>query len=181
DELIKITKLEITSRDKFPELTVEENATEIAMAALKFYLLKIAPSKDFVFYPQKSISLYGKTGPYIQYSFVRANRILQKIDIRPSLDVDFNLFKETEEVSLIKVLKNYPEILEEVSKSYSPHILTEYSHQLAASFNLFYEKFRVIGEKNDQIQKSRLLLVKCFRDVIRNCLYMLGINTVNVM
>lgn len=181
DELIEMVKAEIVSRNIISESEIKKTAREIAMAALKFFLLKLAAHKDFVFNPKESISLYGKTGPYLQYSFVRANKILQKIDIKPTLDVDFSLLDKTEEISLIKTLKDFPDILEQAALSYSPHILAEYSHQLAASFNLFYERNRVIGEKDNEIQKTRLLLVKCFRDVIKNCLYMFNINTVSTM
>ena len=181
DELTEIAKTEILSRHEISELEINSTAADIAMAALKYFLLKFAASKDFIFHPEESVSLYGKTGPYLQYSFVRANKILQKIRKKPSLAVNFSLLNKTEEISLIKLLKDYPDVLERASLSYSPHILAEYSHQLASSFNIFYEKYRVIGESNDEIQKSRLLLVKSFRDVMRNCLYMFGINTVNTM
>ncbi|MFX0014259.1 MAG: arginine--tRNA ligase [Promethearchaeota archaeon] len=181
DELIEMAKAEIISRKQISESEIDKIAVEIAMAALKFFLLKWVASKDFVFQPKESISLYGKTGPYLQYSFVRANKILQKISIKPTLEVDFSSFIEKEEISLIKSLKDYPEVLERASLLYSPHLLAEYSHQLASSFNLFYEKYRVIGESDNEIQKARLLLVKCFRDVMKNCLYMFGINSVEIM
>jgi len=180
-ELIEMVKTEIISRGKIAESEMNKSAKDIAMAALKFFLLKFASSKDFVFYPEESVSLYGKTGPYLQYSYVRANRIIQKIKKKPSLDVNFGLLNKPEEISLIKLLKDYPDVLEQASLSYSPHILAEYTHQLASSFNLFYEKYRVIGESDEEMQNARLLLVRCFRDVMRNCLYMFGINTVNTM
>ncbi|UCG89631.1 MAG: arginine--tRNA ligase [Candidatus Heimdallarchaeota archaeon] len=180
-DLTEIAKTEILSRGKIVESEINKSAEDIAMAALKYFLLKFAASKDFVFHPEESVSLYGKTGPYLQYSFVRANRILQKIEKRTSLDVNFGLLDKQEEISLIKLLKDYPDVLERASLSYSPHILAEYTHQLASSFNLFYEKYRVIGEPDEEIQNARLLLVGCFRDVMRNCLCMFGINTVNTM
>ncbi len=180
-ELTDMAKTEILSRREISETEIIDTAEKIAMAALKYYLLKFAASKDFVFNPEESISLYGKTGPYLQYSFVRANRIIQKIDKTPSLEVNFSLFKSPEEISLIKLLKDFPDVLERAAFSYSPHLLAEYAHQLASSFNLFYEKHRVIGEAVEEIQNSRLLLVECFRNVMKNCLYMFGINTVDTM
>ena len=181
DKLTDMARTEILSRREISESEINDTAENIAMAALKYFLLKFAASKDFVFNPEESISLYGKTGPYIQYSFVRANRIIQKIDKTPSLEVNFSLLNNPEEISLIKLLKDFPDILEQASSSYSPHLLAEYAHQLASAFNLFYEKHRVIGESDEDIQNSRLLLVECFRNVIKNCLYMFGINTVVIM
>jgi arginyl-tRNA synthetase len=181
DELTEIAKSEILSRQKISESEIDNTAEKIAIAALKYFLLKFVSSKDFVFYPEESVSLYGKTGPYLQYSFVRANRILQKIEKEPSLDVNFSLLNKLEEIELIRLLKDYPDALERAALSYSPHILAEFAHQLASSFNLFYEKYQVIGETDEEIQNSRHLLVECFREVMRNCLYMFGINTVDVM
>ncbi|MFX1282303.1 MAG: arginine--tRNA ligase [Promethearchaeota archaeon] len=180
-ELIGMAKTEIISRGKITESEINKTAEDIAMAALKYFLLKFAASKDFIFYPEESVSLFGKTGPYLQYSFVRANRIIQKIEKKPSLNVNFSLLDKPEEISLIKLLKDYPDVLERASLSYSPHIMAEYAHQLASSFNLFYEKCRVIGELDEDIQNARLLLVGCFRNVMRNCLYMFSINTVDLM
>ncbi|MFX1516943.1 MAG: arginine--tRNA ligase [Promethearchaeota archaeon] len=181
DDLIEMAKSEILSRQKLPKSEIDITAEKIALAAIKYFLLKFVASKDFVFYPEESISLYGKTGPYLQYSFVRANRILQKIKSKPSLDVNFSLLNKPEEIALIRLFKDYPDDLERAAISYSPHILAEYAHRLASSFNLFYEKYQVIGESDKEIQKSRLLLVACFREVIKNCLYMFGIDTVDVM
>jgi arginyl-tRNA synthetase len=181
DELTEMAKTEILSRQKISESEIENAAEKIAMAALKYFLLKLVASKDFIFHPEESVSLYGKTGPYLQYSYVRANRILQKIEKKPSLDVNFSLLNKQEEIALIRLLKDYPYALERASLSYSPHILAEHAHQLASSFNLFYEKYRVIGETDEEIQNSRHLLVECFREVMRNCLYMFGVNTVDVM
>ncbi|MFX0122817.1 MAG: arginine--tRNA ligase [Candidatus Hodarchaeota archaeon] len=181
DELTEMAKTEILLKQKISVPEIDRTAEKIALAALKYFLLKFAASKDFVFHPKESISLYGKTGPYLQYSFVRANRILQKIGKKPSLDVNFSLLNKIEEISLIKLLKDYPDALERASISYSPHLLAEYAHELASSFNLFYEKYRVIGESDEEVQNSRLLLVECFREVMRNCLYMFGIDTVEVM
>ncbi|UCG03738.1 MAG: arginine--tRNA ligase [Candidatus Heimdallarchaeota archaeon] len=181
DELTKMAKSEILSRKKISDSEIDNTAEKIAMAALKYFLLKFVASKDFVFNPKESVSLYGKTGPYLQYSFVRANRILQKIKKKPSLDVNFSLLDKPEEIALIRLLKDYPDSLEQASQSYSPHVMAEYAHELASSFNLFYEKYQVIGESEEEIQNSRLLLVECFREVMRNCLYMFGIDTVDIM
>ncbi|MFX1504916.1 MAG: arginine--tRNA ligase [Promethearchaeota archaeon] len=181
EELTAMAKSEILARQTISDREIDSTAEKIALAALKYFLLKFVASKDFIFYPEESVSLYGKTGPYLQYTFVRANRIIQKIEKEPSLDVNFGLLNKPEEIALIKMLKDYPDALERSSLSYSPHILAEFAHELASSFNLFYEKYQVIGESTEEIQNSRLLLVECFREVMRNCLYMFGIDTVEVM
>lgn len=181
DKLTEMAKTEIRTKQEISESKIDRIAKDIGMAALKYFLLKFVASKDFTFHPEESVSLYGKTGPYLQYSFVRANRILQKIEKKTSLDVNFSFLSKLEEIALIRLLKDYPDALERASLSYSPHILAEYAHELASSFNLFYEKYRVIGESDEEIQNSRLLLVECFREVMRNCLFMFGINSVDVM
>ncbi len=181
DEIVKMVTEEIYSRGRIPETDIPKAAEDIALAAIKYFLLKFAASKDFVFDPKESVSLYGKTGPYIQYSYVRANKILKKIELKPSLNVNLHLLDKAEEISLIKKLARYSDVLEDAANSYTPHILAEYTYELASLFNLFYEKFHVIGEEDSEIQKSRILLVKIFKELIKNCLYLLGINVVEEM
>lgn len=181
NEVTEISVNEINSRGRISKNEVVKTAEEIALAAIKFFLLKFVASKDFIFNPEESVSLYGKTGPYVQYSFVRANKILEKININSTVNIDFKILDKEEEIALTKSLSRFPDVLGSAAHSYSPHILAEYTHELAAQFNLFYEKYRVIGEKKIETQKSRLLLVQSFREVIKNCLYLLGINVVYEM
>jgi len=180
DDLSNLAKKEITSRQKLSKTELHETSEKIALAALKYYLLKYSAHKDFVFDPNKSISFEGDTGPYLQYSYVRAKKILKKVNIEPKTK-DFDLLTKEEEIQLVKKLNEFPNILEKASNAGTPHIIAEYTNKLAATFNQFYEKSPILRAENKNIQNVRLLLVKSYIHVIKSSLYLLGINTVELM
>ena len=175
DELAGMTKEELKKRqNKDPEL-----AEKIALSALKYHLLKFSTITNITFNPQESISLQGETGPYLQYSLVRANKILIKSKIKAKIDI--NLLKEPETIDLIKSLSNFPLILEKSAKTYTTHYLTEYIFKLASLFNLFYEKYPVINAESKELQASRLSLVQAYKYVMGVGLSRLGIEEVKEM
>lgn len=181
NEMVEMAEKEIKSRNKLTEKESKELAEKIALASIKYFLLKFSPHKDFVFRPKESLSFEGNTGPYIQYSLVRANKILWKgkTSMRKHVDINYP-FSKPEEKNLIKKLSQFPEIIKKGAENYAPNILAEYSFQLASLFSLFYEKCPVIQAK-DEIRKARLLLLKAYSYVISSCLHLMGIEEVGRM
>ncbi|MHA2366312.1 MAG: arginine--tRNA ligase [Candidatus Hodarchaeales archaeon] len=182
DKLKKLAKHEIDSRRSILEERYEIISEKIALGAIKYYLLKFSPKKDFTFNPDESISFEGETGPYLQYSYVRAIKILSKatISVPVAKDVNFKELKEKNELSLVKLLYKFPKILEYSSEQYSPNQIALYTFKLAAAFNSFYVKCKVITEELE-IQKIRLLLVYCFSIVLKSCMKLLCLDTVSEM
>ncbi len=177
NELSSLALKELESRNKISAVRLKKLADKIGLAAIRYHLLKSSSARSITFNPAESISFDGNTGPYIQYSLVRANKILKKSKLKPSVRVNFD-FKESVEFDLIKKLSLFSEVIARSTESYSPHILAVYAYELASLFSNFYEKCPVIGETVD---RNRLLLVKCFSVVMKSCLYLLGIDEVDVM
>jgi len=178
-ELVDMAKIEIEIRQNITQTEMNKIAEKIALAAIKCYLLKSSAHKDIIFNPKESISFEGETGPYLQYSLVRANKILQKTKSPKKINLKY--LKEKEEIDLIKKMNEFPEIIKRSAETYSPHHLTEYSFKLASLFNIFYEKHQVINAKNDQIKNARLALVLAYTYLLNSCLSLLGIEKVPVM
>ena len=183
DELKKMTLNEVKKRNNLDEDKLNKVSEKISMGALRYFILKYSPRKDFTFRPKESISLEGETGPYLQYSLVRANRILEKseTDFINYEGIAYDLLNNESEIDLIKHLSDFDSILEKCANDYSPHHLANYGYELASLFNRFYEKNKVIGIDNEKRMMARLCLVKVFSNVMSSVLYHLGIHEVDVM
>lgn len=177
DELNNLAKKEIKNRGKRPNNSLCEN---IGLAALKYYLLKISNKKSITFNPEESISFEGDTGPYLLYSLVRAHKILIKSNEKPNYRINSELFGDIE-FNLIKLLSSFPDVLNDASDKYSPHLLCNYAFKLASNFNTFYENCPVIKAETSNLINARLLLVYSFSVVMKKCLYLLGIEDVKKM
>ncbi len=150
------------------------------MAALKFFILKFNPKTEFVFKPKENISFEGETGPYVQYSYARIQSIINKADEKISENIDYQLLKHEKELSLIKQLNYFPEIIETSMNTYGIHLIPQYLLNLTQAFNSFYSSCPVISD-DKELEKARLLLIKCVQIVIKTGLYILGIETLEEM
>ncbi len=169
--------------NRYPQLSEEEKlyrANIIGMAALRFFILKFNPKSEFVFNPKESISFEGETGPYILYCYARIESIISKSKEKINLDVDWILLNHEKEINLIKQLNYFPEILNSIVENYGIHQIPQYLLTLCQIFNSFYASCPVISE-NKELEKVRLLLIKCVQIIIKIGLHILGIETLNKM
>jgi arginyl-tRNA synthetase len=181
DDLINETKLlaseEVRSRYRLTEEEIDARSLKIALAAIKYQLLRVDTGKNMLFDPKKAISFEGDTGPYLLYSFARASSILRKagtIAVENKTSADLN----TSEISLLKKIGSFPERVEAAYEKLSPSIITNYSFELAQAFNEFYHNSPVIGS---EAVSFRLQLVCAFRSVLKKCLWLLGIEEIEEM
>ena len=184
DILEKMQNLAYKEVDKrYPDLSEQEKdnrAKIIGMAGLRFFILKYSPRTDFVFNPKESISFEGETGPYIQYCYARIESIINKSQENISLDIDFERFTHEKELDLIKNLNYFPEIIQSAIQTYGIHLIPQYLLTLGQSFNSFYSSCPVISE-NKELERARLLLIKCVQIVINIGLKILGIEILESM
>lgn len=143
--------------------------------AMKYNELKRSPQSDYVFRWEEALSMEGNSAPYINYAYVRANKII----IGQSLDGIEATF-EGEEVDLARFLLRFVdgEITRESAKNYSPQLLAGYLFEVAKRFNAFYDHNRVIG---DSRENERLILVRAVVEVLGNGMKVLGILLVDKM
>ena len=170
DDLVAKAKKEITKRK------TKGNPEVVAIAALKYKILKNSPNKLIQFDPDEALNFEGDTGPYILYSYARASSILKK---EPKLEKFEVHDLEEKEIELVKKLSQFPEVVLSAYKNLNPSLIANYSYQLAQVFNEFYHACKVIG--SEEQEAFRLSLVQSFRQVLKNALWLLGIETVEKM
>jgi len=161
-------------KEKYFEMD-SDTAQKVAVASIKFALLKSGIGGDTAFNFDESISLSGASGPYLQYSYVRIISVLEKEENQNIEQVNSSSELGIEEENLIRTLLHFEEIIEEAAEKYSPNILCTYLFELAQSFSTFYEKEKIAGNS------FRLVLTKATGQVIKNGLNILGIEVVEKM
>jgi len=152
-----------------------EKSLKLSLAAIKYFLLKVDFKKTMVFNPNESISFEGDTGPYLEYSYARASSILRK-KAADKFSVPEKL--EVKELDLILKLNEFKGVIYDAYRQKNPALIANYSYKLAQIFNEFYHACPVVGSVNEQF---RLNLVKSFRQVLKNGLALLGIETLEEM
>ncbi len=145
---------------------------EIAIGAIKYSILRQSSGDDIIFDLDKSISFEGDSGPYLQYSAVRAKSILRKAE---EAGVIGSFKKPTESAhELEKMLCRLPEIVERAASEYEPHYITTYLTELAGIFNSYYANNQIISA-DDTYSPYKIALTEAFSIVMTNGLTLLGI------
>lgn len=164
------------------ELHDSSQAVSIAHSAIKYSFLKSDPFKNMAFDLDKSIARDGDSGPYLLYTYVRTQSILRQAEIRKeySLNDVSNREVNAEEKFILRLLYQFPEVVETAARQYMPSVIATYLFTLAQSYNLFYQKHQVL--KAEDAQKSlRLVLTSKVGAVLKTGLHLLGIETVEKM
>ena len=173
-DIKNMVKEKIVDRGFSPE-EFEDISDIIAIGALKYTVLRQSIGSDIVFDSVSSISFEGDSGPYLQYSAVRAASILEK-----AKEENIHLPKSFSDISLPQIgilerlLARFPEIVTRARAEYSPQHMANYLINLAGAFNSFYAT-QIILDKNDPLSPYRLALTKAFLATITNGLWILGI------
>jgi arginyl-tRNA synthetase len=158
----------------------ESVAEKIALAAVKYSLLKVGLNKDIIFDALESLKLEGDTGPYLQYTFARFKSILKKIGKFSKNKLKSLNLTQTERQLALNLLR-FPDTIQEASTSFSPNVLTNYLHKTAMLANEFYHSHPVIEEKNIIKKQFKVKLVKVIISTLKQGLKILGIATLNKM
>ena len=166
-ELIRMVK-EITRSKISVDLVAEENrektSEQIAIAALKYADLLPDRSKDFIFDVDKFADLDWKTGPYILYSTVRINSLLEKANIDKELKLklipDDETFKD-----VLKLVLELPTILTKAYNDISLSSITDYIYRLTSSYNHFYATNHIISCEDEAIKETYLALSKLIYNI----------------
>ena len=192
DKLIEKALEEVDSRH--PEAPADERrkvATEIAVGALRYFMLKFTRNSVIAFDLQEALSFEGDTGPYVQYTAVRAGNILRKLAERGEALPDFR--GELDQAALARQLQSedFWQLLLMASKSDSaieraiasgePAHVAKYAFQLAQAFNNFYHGYQVLSEENREKRVFLLWITDYLRRQLEATLGVLGITVPEYM
>lgn len=197
DELIEEAKKRAKEqiREKFENLSEQEKeeiASVVGAGAIRFSFVRVSPEKKILFEWEKALSFEGDAAPYIQYMHARASRIMEKAGSneseqseeckksreQPAASTDsakqFH-FTHAEERKLAKLLARFPSVVQQAAKQCRPHVIADYSLEVATEFGKFYNECQVLQEKNEKAKTTRLALVKATKTVLHNALELLGV------
>lgn len=184
EEILNILKEKfiLETKKRHPEWNIEKInsiAKALAISSLRYELIKSDIDKMIVFDSEKAMRIEGDTGPYLQYTFARACRIIEKAG---KFNENIKIFREPNEYekNVIRQIALFPLIVEEVSKTLFIKKLANYTHRLALCFNDFYEKCQVISSNKEETC-YRLAIVAAFKQTLKNCLYLLGLPIIEEM
>ncbi len=172
----KETSLELGKLGGMSEEQQDELFRIISMGALKYFILKVDPKKTMLFDPKESIDFNGNTGPFIQYTYARIRSIMRKAaesGFAPKV-ADGVVFNE-KEISIIKMLNNYPAKVAEAGAAYSPAVIANYAYELAKEFNQYYHDVSILREENAELRDARLVLIDTIAGVLVKAMDILGI------
>jgi arginyl-tRNA synthetase len=186
DTLIKRALEEVASRNE--ERSEAENraiATQIAVAALRYFMLKFTRNTVIAFDMQEALSFTGETGPYLQYTAVRAGRVLCKLEERGEQLPDFAHELTAESLARQLDFEDFWQVMLAASKADSavasalaagePAHVARYAFQLAQAFSNFYEKYPIIHEENREKKVFLLWMTDFFRRQLERTAGVLGI------
>lgn len=151
---------------------------KVAIAAIKYSLLRVNRLQDMVFDYDTTVSLEGDSGPYIMYAYTRAKSILTQAKIDTYAPMKFN---NEFELNLVRHLDKFSEVVTQAALNIAPNYICEYVYELAKSFNKFYSECPVLNAETQEEKAIRLLLTQATAQVLQNGLKLLGIKTVDKM
>ena len=163
----KVVENKIVSED-----AVEETTRIIAMAALKYGDLSNQPTKDYVFDMDRFAAFEGNTGPYILYTIVRIKSILGKYGAWEHLPIAPAANPYAKEL-MLAITKLAPS-LEAALKTSSPNLICAYIYELAGAVNKFYHETRILCEEDKDLQAGYIALIALAKNVLEQCIYLLG-------
>ena len=177
DKLSELAIKEIRDKERESEISdLEETGLSIALGALHYFLLQVNPLKDMIFNPAESISFNGNTGPYLQYMGARISSMLRKYDEK-GIKSEFRpeLLVKDEEKELIKLLLQFPEIVQIAGKNFNPSAITTFAYNLAKNFSRFYHDVPVLHCGDPQLMEARIILSRAVLQVLENAYELMAV------
>ncbi|PIR94649.1 arginine--tRNA ligase [Candidatus Falkowbacteria bacterium CG10_big_fil_rev_8_21_14_0_10_39_11] len=175
-------KLTTETKERHSDWTneqIEKTASQVTLAALKFWMLKYENNSVIIFDMDKAMSVEGATGPYLLYTVARINSVLKKAG-QISSKVDYSLLKELEEKDVIKIISRFDNVVKLSADKYQPSFLATYLLELAQAVNSFYHQHHVISS-DGTLQAVRIKLLQAAKTTLEKGLNLLNIDSVEEM
>lgn len=181
EEMEKTAEEMCRERGKNDEMSADEQKELyhiLALGALKYFILKVDPTKTMLFNPAESIDFNGNTGPFIQYTYARIRSIVRKAVGEKGLDLTSNCGNvaiNEKEREVIKMLHDMPAVVEQAAASYSPAMIANFTFDLAKAFNSFYQDTPILRETDSNRMLFLVQLCAAVSNSIKNMMWILGI------
>ena len=172
EEVGKLHSLSCKQRDNLYE--------NIALGALKYFILKVDPKKSILFDPKASIDFNGNTGPFIQYTHARIKTLIKREPSRISV-IDNSLILSYKERELIKQVGRYPDAVSLAGEQFNPAVIANYLYDLVKCYNTFYQNLSILGIKDKNLRSFRIALSQKVAEVVSNASGLLGIEVPDSM
>ena len=144
----------------------------VGMGALKYFMLKVNPDKRMLFDPKESIDFNGNTGPFIQYAYARIQSLKRKHSATVTIPSTIEITLKEKEI--IKALIDFPNVIQEAAKNYSPALVANYTYELVKEFNTYYQSTDILTAENKDLIDFRLGLSVKVGEVIQTSMRLLG-------
>jgi arginyl-tRNA synthetase len=190
DTLVERARAEVGNRNQdMDESQVADTARRIAVGALRYYMLRFSRNRVVAFDLDAALAFEGETGPYLQYSVVRARNILKKVADRFGEDhikaerlaeiADLNVLEEealSEHWTLALMLSRVPAILRQAVDSLELALAAKHAYLLAQTFNSFYHRYSVVREEDERVRSVRTAIIRLYHDGMIHLLGLMGID-----
>jgi arginyl-tRNA synthetase len=183
DKLIDKARQEVSQRHaELDEAALSGIARDIAVAALRYFMIKFTLNTVIAFDFREALSFDGDSGPYLQYTLVRLNSILKKMERLPELPVaappGLETLDEAEGDLFWELLLGLAQLEQQVERALNdrePAALAEYAHTLCQKFNHYYHLYPVLAEKDESRRCLRLTILLLFKQRMETLFSILGI------
>ena len=166
---------------KIDDLSEQEKAVlfkQVGYGALKYFLLKVSPSKSMMFDPKASVDFIGNTAPFIQFNYVRAQSMLVKCaeaGISTEIaEIDEGAW-DTDELRLIQLGLIWPDTLQMAAEQCDPSLIANHSYELTKGYSRWYQDHPVLKETDAKKRDARIALTRFVAHQIKSSMSLLGI------
>ena len=179
DEMVTTARevsAELGKLDGLSQAEIDEISETVGLGALKYFLLKVDPRKNMMFNPKESIDFNGNTGPFIQYTYARMRSVLRNAAEKGMAIGDYSAVEPNErEISLIQALAEFPQVVAEAGRTFSPALIANYAYDLVKTYNQFYHDCPVLREEDEARRSLRLALTATCARTVAAAMSLLGI------
>lgn len=171
-----VSRVEKIIEEKNPNMeNKKENAKKIGIGAIVFSNVGTTIIKDQIFDWDSILNFNGETGPYIQYTYVRTQSVLNNINVLPKVqEIDLNQLENKEAVRIIKLIYNFQDTIIEATNKNEPSILARFLIDLAKAYSSFYNEYKIMSE-NEKEKNARIYLTYVTGLVLKIGMKLLGI------
>ena len=178
EEVKSLARKNLTERGELEVLSADEKEDivhRIALGALKYYILKVNPTRRMVFNPEESLDMQGDTGPYIQNAYVRIQSILRKANPDgDKLTYNYPTLAPIEK-TLIMLLASFPDVVSSAAAKYDPSEVASFNYTLGKTFHKFYHDMSIMKAESEDAKNFRIVLATAVGQVLAKGMDLIGI------